>query len=279
MPHFLSTIAGLLILTASLPVQSASITIDGKVADWGLGRNGNADDWTPNSTLSPNLQYIVEDQTGGANVRLFPGWGGQAYDAEALYAFTTSSHLFVALVTGLSPNTPDNPAANSYGPGDFAIDFGGDGTFEFGIETTGNNPGSVFRVSDWAYGLWDESGNHNPANPDRKHPTSILAGILVGSGELVYSNTPFKKMGAHKNDSHYVIEAAIPLSVFAGFSGKFDIHWTMNCANDALLLDPILPNNVPEPTTLALLAFGILAKSKRRYPQTVRAADNRMTAL
>lgn len=56
-------------------------------------------------------------------MRLFPGWGGQAYDAEALYVHLDTSYLYLALVTGLSPNTPNNPAGNSYGPGDFAIDF------------------------------------------------------------------------------------------------------------------------------------------------------------
>ncbi|MBS3963562.1 MAG: PEP-CTERM sorting domain-containing protein [Methylomonas sp.] len=265
MSRFNAVFAGLFALTTMLPVHAASIVVDGNVSDWGLSRNGNANDWIPNRVISSNLEYIIEDQTGGASVRLFPGWGGQAYDVEALYAFTNTSHLFIALITGLSPNTPNNPAANSYGPGDFAIDFGSDGSFEFGIETTGANAGAVFRISEWAYGLWDSLGNYNPTNPDRRHPTSILAGILVGDGDLIYTDTPFKNMGVHRNDAHYVIEAAIPLSVFTGFSGKFDIHWTMNCANDALLLDPFLPPSaVPEPSIIALLAFGILALSNRR---------------
>ena len=108
----------------------------------------------------------------------------------------------------------------------------------------------------WAYGLWDENGQFSPTNPDRNHPTSILAGELVKEGNLVYTTSYITNMGAHKNDRHYVIEAAIPLSAFAGYSGKFDVHWTMNCANDAIAADPEL--TVPEPDTLALLPLGLV---------------------
>jgi hypothetical protein len=124
-----------------LPAQAASVVVDGKIADWGLHQTGKASDWTPNPALVPSTQYTVEDQTGNANTYLSPGYGGQAYDAEALYTFVENNLLYIALITGLSPDTPDNPKANSYGPGDFAIDFGQDGSYEFGIETTGANAG------------------------------------------------------------------------------------------------------------------------------------------
>jgi len=263
-------IASLIALT-SHSAQAAVINVDGNLADWGLQRNGNANDWHPASALglTQGLNYVVEDQTGGSGVRLYPGWGGQAYDAEALYVYQNAGHLYLALVTGLSPNTPNNPGQNSYGPGDIAIDFrnsGSPGSFEFGIQTTGAHAGDVYANVTWDYGLWDVNGKYNPTNPDPNHPTSILSGIQVADGDLVYTNNYFTNMGAHKNDRHYVIEAAIPLSAFAGYSGEFDVHWTMNCANDSISADPVLSASVPEPGTLALLPLGLagLAALRRR---------------
>lgn len=251
-------LAILISICFSLDASAASITIDGDLADWGLHRNGNMADWLPNPSLVPATQYTVEDQTGYSGARLFPGYGGQAYDAEAFYIAMDSANLYLALVTGLSPNTINDPAHNSYGAGDFAFDFGGDGTFEFGLETTGSQAGSVYRVSAWDYGLWDTNGNYNPGNPDLSHPTSIKTGSLVSSvGQLIYNSNPFKNMGVFNNDDHYVIEASIPLIAFNGFSGKFDVQWTMNCANDAIAVDPLL-STVPEPNSVLLLSAGLV---------------------
>lgn len=255
------TLIRLMALVGLLASASAqAITIDGNLADWGLHQTGQASDWLPDANIVPTTsQYAVEDQTGGSGVRLFPGWGGQAYDAEALYVHLDTSYLYLALVTGLSPNTPNNPAGNSYGPGDFAIDFldfGQAGSFEFGVETTGANAGKVYQVTSWDLGLWDVNGNYNPAHPDPLHPTSIHSGSQTGTGSLVYTSTAFTNMGVYRNDKHYVIEAAIPLSAFAGYSGKFDVHWTMNCANDSISADPEL--KVPEPATLALMPLGMV---------------------
>ena len=75
---------------------------------------------------------------------LYTSWGGQAYDAEALYVDYDSSKLYLAMITGHNPAMANGPS--SYAPGDFLIDFGRDGVFEYGIKTTGANAGSLFKI-------------------------------------------------------------------------------------------------------------------------------------
>jgi hypothetical protein len=43
-----------------------------------------------------------------------------------------------------------------------------------------------------------------------------------------------------------------------GSGDAFDVHWTMNCANDSLMVDPVPGTSVPEPGMLALLPLGLL---------------------
>ena len=104
---------------------AAAFTIDGNLNDWGI----NHTTWAP----SAGIHATVEDQTGSGSFFLAPGWGGQAYDAEALYAQILGNTLYIALATGHNPTTAQNPGANSYGAGDFAIDFGKNGSYEVGI--------------------------------------------------------------------------------------------------------------------------------------------------
>jgi hypothetical protein len=63
------------------------------------------------------------------------------------------------------------------------------------------------------------------------------------------------------SDQHYFYEARIPVALFGAYWGSgdaFDVHWTMNCANDSLKVDPVPGANVPERDTLALLPLGLL---------------------
>ncbi|WP_291983056.1 PEP-CTERM sorting domain-containing protein [Candidatus Accumulibacter sp. ACC005] len=265
-------------------VSAAAITIDGDLSDWGINRST----WEP--TPGSGIQAKIEDQTGSGNFRLGPGWGGQAYDAEALYAQKEGDTLFIALVTGHNPRTLEQPGRNSYGAGDFAIDFGRDGTFELGINikhATSVSAGGVYSFESfgveggvymnpaWAYGLWDSAGNYTDPgsgaaySPDRRHPTHLTGGTLIGMvSALSYTLAPVTGYGSNQGDAHYIYEMSIPLELLrdARWNGEaFDIHWTQNCANDSIVVDP--PGSVPEPGTLALFALaaaGLLVGCKKK---------------
>ena len=251
----MATIAGLMGCTGAL---AGPITVDGNlVDDWKL----DPATWL---TTMLHVQSTIEDQTGYGAFYLAPGWGGQAYDAEAIYALIEGNKLFIALATGHNPNTSNNPGSNSYGAGDFAIDFGKDGTYELGINIkptwdTFGVSGGVYKNPTWALGLWNSSGSYDPSHPDSLHPTSLIAGTYVGQAQLAISSgvTGF---GASASDMHYFYEIGLSLDVLtqAGWNGdSFNIHWTENCANDSILVDPPVPT-VPEPGTLALLPLGMV---------------------
>lgn len=237
----------------------AGYVIDGNVADWGLVRTNSASDWTPNASVKA---YAVEDQTGGLGTYLNPGWGGQRYDAEAIYLDWDATNLYVLVVTGLPSTNPQDPAHNSYGAGDILFDFGRDGSFDFGMVVknyAGLTPGTLYEAGSFAYGLWGAPGVL--ATPG-VNPVALTAGTATGTGSLAYSTTAVTNLGVFAADKHYAIEVAIPLAAFGaswGLNGPnkaFDVQWTMYCANDIIVVDP--PGGaVPEPAMPLLLAAAL----------------------
>lgn len=255
-------ISVLLLSVFSVP-SALAYTIDGNLADWGVTQNTGAQGWTPNS----GIHYTVEDQRDSY---LNPGYGGQAYDAEALYATIADNKLYIGLATGHNPNTRQNPSGNSFGAGDFAIDFGKDGSYELGINilhTLSNGAkegfgveGGVYAAPNWALGLWTSSGQYNAGLADPAHPTYLTAGNFLGMADLAYTTAGQSGYGTWANDKHYFYEMSVDLSLLsqAGWDGQaFNIHWTENCANDSIIVDPPAAH-VPEPGTLALLPLGML---------------------
>lgn len=248
--------------------NAMALVIDGDLSDWGIHRTGRSSDWTPNSSVPA---FSIEDQHSSY---LSPGFGGQAYDAEAMYVSWDTSMMYIAIATGHSPLTPDNPSANSYGAGDIAIDFGRNGSWDYGIEMLGSRStakGHVYSDVNWGLGLWKSNGAwtgyYNPSDPrslalaDTANPTSILSGKDRGIGEVAYTTSGQNNIGAWINDLHYFYEVAVPLSAFGSnwvTGNTFDLHWSQNCANDSILVDPKVAITVPEPGTLALLPLGIL---------------------
>lgn len=272
------TLIQVLALAVLVSAGSAqAFVIDANLADWGVQRNSNASGWTPNSSAAA---HKIEDQH---NSYLNPGYGGQSYDAEAMYLAWNQSTLFIAIATGHKPSTVNNPTGNSYATGDIAIDFGINGSFDYGIELLGSptaTAGHVYSNVNWALGIWKSNGAwtgyYDPntaasrALADPAHPTSILSGTDVGTGVVAYSNIGLNNYGAWPGDLHYFYEVAVPLSTFSADwanGNPFRVHWTQNCANDSIWVDAtatrittsgLSTHPVPEPGTLFLLPLGML---------------------
>jgi len=245
----------------------ATIIVDGNLSDWGI----NQATWVPN-VPNADIHYTIEDSTGKGSYWLNPGWGGQAYDAEALYATIADDKLYIALATGHNPRTLNQPSSNSYGAGDFAIDLGKNGIYELGINIktaigSFGEEGGVYVNPNWDYGLWNVAGNYAPGNPDKTHPTSLLGGTKIGNAALSYTTQGVSGYGQNTSDVHYFYEMSIDLDLLrqAGWNGSpFNIHWTENCANDSIVVDP--GQSVPEPGSLALLGagfFGLIGFRRR----------------
>lgn len=248
--------------------SAQAFVIDGNLSDWGIKRTGQASDWIPNSSV---FKYTIEDQHDS---KLDPGYGGQAYDAEAIYMSWDTSNLYIAIATGHNPLTLDRPLSNSYGPGDIAIDFGNNGVYEYGVELLGSattTKGHVYSNVNWALGIWKSNGSwtgyYDPAAAgnrllaDPAHPTSILSGTQVGIGNVAFTTVGQNGYGAWPNDLHYFYEVSVPLSSFGNNwanGNVFTVHWTQNCANDSIWVDPPISGAVPEPGTLALLPIGMV---------------------
>ncbi len=249
--------AGLMLLGAAGAGQA--ISVDGNLSDWGLTFSGAATDW---NTSNPGVLSVVDDQAGGGGAFLGPGWGGQAYDAEALYMTWNSSTLYLAMVTGHSPQTQQKPSQNSYGRGDFAFDFNLDGTWDFGFATDNRGStikkGTLYQTTDgnWSYGLWSSDGVLGPSTD----ATALKGGTAAALGQLLISG-PKTNMGA-LGGKHWIYEVAIPVAGFGalwdaqGPKKSFDVTWTMLCANDILRLDPPL-RSVPVPGTAGLAMAGL----------------------
>jgi hypothetical protein len=241
-------------LSALIPQAALATTIN-TFSDWGISTSDL-------SSSTASVQSTVEDQHGSY---LNPGYGGQAYDAEAIYTTWDSDYLYIGIMTGRAQD------AGGWTAGDISFDLGSDGSFEYGLVTSDATsshpdgigaPGDFYDVTDWNYGIWTAPGVHNETDitPYKvAHPTSIKAGTKTGNATSFSYSDGFTGYGAWNSDTHYFISAAIDLDLFGGSSALLDdgfsAHWTANCNNDWIQQDVAA---VPEPSVLWLFSIGFI---------------------
>jgi hypothetical protein len=234
------TLTIFLLLAAFLSTGFA-YTINGLMDDWGVLPHTQ---WTPTGS---GVYWVEEDNWGSAHPD-FPS-GGELYDVEAMYCDLVGNMAYVALVTSFPGVGVDGSV-----PGDVGIDLDMDGTYEYGLRTTGTRAGAIY-----ADPIWTTTSGFPLSSP-----ACIVGGTLVDCQPLVYRQTGFMDNGYPT----WIMESRLDLSRLGGPPESFELHWTMSCGNDMLNLrtDP-----VPEPGTFFLLAPGLAALwgfSRRRRGAT-----------
>jgi hypothetical protein len=258
----------MLLATLGAVQQAGAYSIDGDLKDWLKGApTGSADDWQGRG----GVKWTSEDQNSSY---LDPGYGGQDYDAEALYVDLFDGDLHIAIVTGRAPGTNQ-----SYPGGDIAINLswagGSDSSFELGIVTQDHDgfvAGDVVEVDEWRYGLWTGPAQYNPSGDSvykKAHPVAVKGGTKKGSARLIYTEGTYDgvslkdKIGPYDGE-HYVIEAMLDLNEMGLNLGSdpFLVHWTEWCANDWIQVDP--PKQIPTPPAVVMLGLGLALLRLRR---------------
>lgn len=231
---------------------NATIEVNGDMSDWGVtpGAYG-ASDWVPdNGAISKE-----EDQdSSGYYGYLGPGYGGQPFDAEAIYSIRENGYVYGAIVTGHPVDGYTGASGIHYCPGDIFFNFGAG--MQYGLKTTGPNAGELYKNPLW---------NTSPFWGGVSDPTNMQDGAGVDIGpvtKFVYLHT---YPGSGDSD-HWVMELQIPESYFGSdFDKGGIIHWTETCGNDAI--DLKIPAHTPEPATLSLLGLGLFGFIRLRKKQ------------
>jgi hypothetical protein len=221
--------------------------IDGNLDDWGITLSATTDFDTDLPLGGLDIDFITEDNADNSSGWQYvsPGYtyDGNYFDVEAIYFDNDQTYAYIAIVQGLpitGGTAPNNPW---FLPGDIAIDTPGGDLYEYGIDIadeTHNPLGILYIVDDWNDVVYFPSSNPWEINTVGNSGTGV---------SFVYSGEQY---------THYVLEAAIPLSSLGlNANDSLSIHWTQECGNDNLTLVADV-NPVPEPSTLLLLGSGLI---------------------
>lgn len=183
-------------------------------------------------------------------------------------------------VLGITSMHPDNPVVlngKDYHLGDVLLDVNGDGTYDYAL-TAGQwtttlpdlysgdpngyshmDPSGLYHIDSVLHGATEDGGfGGNLAVAPIVNPFALEEGATpVAGANLAYDEQAFDYgnpvWGADENQTWLYSWTFDLSSLGIGDPGLLRMHWTMECGNDFLETDGV----VPEPATLALLGLGM----------------------
>jgi len=192
---------------------------------------------------------------------LAPGYGGQYFDAEYFFYKIEGSTLSIGLQAGFNVVTGvQTYSSYKYYAGDIALSFDGSTAngYEYAIDfgrvtkdyqldnvgTGGVHAAGLYSVTTWNNDMY--SSFISASSPFAMATGTKATDITIATGD-----------GGTSSNHYYYEIATFDVSGIAG-SNPFimDAHWTMSCGNDSI--NGRAEVTVPEPSTLILLASGLL---------------------
>ena len=198
-------------------------------------------------------------------------FGGQQFDAKAMFVRNDANNLYVAIVTGFNPAGVTDSDGVSYKLGDLAINPDhAHATSQFGVISLAGPAGSSGTTSLVAGGTWYVP---NAAQGWDDVKTNYLSGgnTLATDVHYAYSDLglSYRDDTTGKYVTTYLLEYSIPLADLGASNGEsFTFSWGPSCSNDILTTTHTV-TAVPEPASISVLGgAAILLLSRRRAKRT-----------
>ncbi len=247
----------------------------GKYANWVPGGGANPNNpFVASTVVTSGISAVIWDgfgPYGHAGSGFAPdasGFGGQLFDAKAMYARNDATTLYVGIVTGFNPAGVLHDGI-TYHVGDLAVNPDwSKATAAFGLLLPDGAVGTAGQAGVVAGGTWIVPNLATGVAP----PPYIDRPLLPDETPLAYGTFSYEDTGVTYTDAQTgqdvpisIYELSIPLaSIGMSAGGKVDLSWGMSCNNDSLQLTHEII--VPEPTGLsgAMLALGGLLVRRRK---------------